>query len=196
MWTVYHSNMKFFKRKPYIESKPLKRQNRFWLYVKLIVSLIVIGGLFWVFMIVNSWFNTHYFEFNSPVIVNFYQPIVIKKRIPRVIEKKLILDYPDAIDTPLKQYICDKFGVYDCKIALAIASAESGLREEAFNINTNGTIDVGIFQINSVHFKQEGCSLKEISDAYKNVDCAYKIWQASGWEPWVAFLNGNFKSKL
>ena len=109
---------------------------------------------------------------------------------------KVVLNYPDAIDTPLKKYICDKFGVYDCKTALAVASAESGLREQAVHINNNNTIDVGIFQINSIHFKQEGCSLKEIIDQYKNVDCAYGIWKVQGWNPWVAFINGNYLGKL
>ena len=95
-----------------------------------------------------------------------------------------------------EKYICDKWGIADCKIALAVAKAESGMREQAFNINTNNTVDIGIFQINSIHFNKEGCSLKEITDAYKNVDCAYQIYKASGWNAWSAFNNSSFKNNL
>jgi len=70
------------------------------------------------------------------------------------------------------------------------------MREGAFNANANGTIDVGIFQINSIHFNKEGCSLKEVSDAYKNVDCAYEIYKQSGWTPWTVFNTGSFKEHL
>ena len=35
-----------------------------------------------------------------------------------------------------------------------------------------------------------------VSTIKGNVDCAYKIYQSSGWSPWVAFKNGNFKDKL
>ena len=83
------------------------------------------------------------------------------------------------------------------RIALAVSKAENGTRQpDRFNINTNGTIDIGIFQINSVHFKREGCSLAEIVDAYKNVDCAYQIWQEQGWNPWVAFTTNKYLGHL
>ena len=158
-----------------------------------ILVFILLGmGIYFV----NSWFNTHYFVFSQPVKVAFFAPVEIKVRKPQVIEKKVILDYPEEIDTPIEKYICDKWGTYDCKTALAIFKAESGLREDAVGINTNNTIDVGIAQINSVHFKKVGCSLKELVDAYKNVDCAYSIWKVQGFNPWVAYNNGNYIAKL
>ena len=130
--------------------------------------------------------------------VEFKEPMTLTRRstISPIVKVVKILEYPEEIDTPIEKYICDKFGVYDCKNALAIFKAESGLREDAININTNGTIDVGIAQINSIHFKRKGCSLKELVDQYKNVDCAYSIYKEQGFTPWVAFLNGNFKAKL
>ena len=185
--------MKFFKKKPQL-MKPLEKKTHTWLYVKLIISLIVLGGLFYLFTLINAWFNTHYFEFKAPVAVNFYQPIAIRKRLPLI--QRIVLQYPNEIDTPIKKYICDIFGTYDCKTALAIVDAESGFREEAIHINTNNTIDVGLFQINSVHFKQEGCSLKEVVDQYKNVDCAYSIFKASGWTPWTTFNNNSYLNNL
>lgn len=158
----------------------------------LLITLVFIGV-----KLANDWFSTHFFQFNQPIMVALNTPVEIKKREPQIIEKKILLDYPDEIKTPIEKYICDKFGTYECKTALAVSSAENGTRQpDRFNINTNGTIDVGLFQINSIHFKKEGCSLKEIVDPYKNVDCAYKIWQSSGWSAWVAFNNKNYLSKL
>lgn len=145
---------------------------------------------------VNGWFEHNRILFHSPVEIAFFQPVKVEERKPEVIVERFALDYPDEIDTPIEKYICEKWGAFDCKTALAVAKAESGLGEERFNTNTNGSLDVGVFQINSVHFKQPGCSLKEVVDQYKNVDCAYKIWEASGWTPWVAFNNGNFKTHL
>jgi len=84
----------------------------------------------------------------------------------------------------------------DCKIALGVAQAESGFREDAININDNGTIDVGIFQINSVHFKQEGCTLQDVVYQNKNVECAYKIFKASGWSAWTAWKSGSYLAEV
>jgi hypothetical protein len=145
---------------------------------------------------IAGWFDSHRVSFHSPIELAFFRPIKVEERKPEVIVEKYVLDYPDEIDTPIEKYICEKWGAFDCKTALAVAKAESGIREDAININNNDTIDYGIFQINSVHFKKPGCSMKDLVDQYKNVDCAYKIWEAQGWSPWVAFNNGNFKTHL
>lgn len=160
----------------------------------LIIALVVIVS--YSFIQISKWFDTHYFQWNPVVVLDLNQPFYIQERVPEVQVEKVLLDYPDEIDTPLKEYICEKFGNYDCKIALSVASAESGLREDAYGVNTNGTIDIGVFQINQVHWEKEGCSPKELFDAYKNVDCAYQIWQVQGWTPWVAYQNGAFKNNL
>lgn len=146
---------------------------------------------------VNQWYETHKLVFKPPVELTFNKPVTVEKRemIAPVIQ--IVEELPDLENlTPIEEYICEKWGAYDCKTALAIARAESKINPEAYNINTNNTIDVGIFQINSVHFSKDGCSLKDLVDEYKNVDCAYQIWEASGWHPWVAFTNGAFKENL
>ena len=151
----------------------------------------------------SSWYNTHEIIFNQMVKVELKVPVEIKKREPQI--KEIVLDYPDEIDTPIEKYICEKFGPFDCKTALAVFSAESGLREDALNVNTNGSIDYGIAQINSGNWKLPGCSLKEIVDQYKNVDCGYKLWDRGdgkegdgkgNFNAWVAFKNNNYMGKL
>jgi hypothetical protein len=177
-----------FKTKKRKESMKNKK-----LLITIIGILVICFGIY-AFKAINNWYSTHYFEFKAPVEMKFNQPVAVKIRVPKV--EKIVLEYPDEIDTPIKKYICDKWGVYDCKTALAVAKAESGFREDAININTNNTIDVGIFQINSVHFKKAGCSIKDLVDQYKNVDCAYTIYKDQGFTPWVAFNNGNYLANL
>jgi len=65
---------------------------------------------------------------------------------------------------------------------IRIAKCESGLREDAYNVNRNKTIDGGVFQINSVH-KQK---LSNVFDFRFNIDFAYKLFLAQGFGPWSA----------
>lgn len=160
--------------------------------------LAIVALAYMTVMGVNNWFDKNYFQFNKPIEVKLNKPIEIKARKISVTQIIQVLNEIQPLEnlTPIEKYICEKWGVYDCKTALAIAKAESGMREDAFHANTNNSIDVGIFQINSTHFKQPGCSLKEVSDMYKNVDCAYTIWKASGWNPWSVFNNGSFRNHI
>lgn len=142
---------------------------------------------------INSFFQTNELVFNQVLKIELKAPVEIKKREP----EKVILDYPQEIDTDLEKYICEKWGVFDCKTALAISLAENGTRQpDRFNVNRDGSIDIGIFQINSIHFSKPGCSLAELVIAEKNVDCAFKIWKASGWSPWVTWKNGGYLKHL
>lgn len=166
------------------------------------VILFVILGIVGIIKAINDFFDKHYFEFNKPVTVNLEAPIQLKTREQKKAEVrevvKVIESIPEyeGLETDIERYICEKFGPYDCKVAISVARAESGLREDAYNYNTNGTLDIGIFQVNEVHWDKEGCSPAELFDAKKNVDCSYKIWEAQGWTPWVAYNTGAFIHKL
>lgn len=162
----------------------------------LVLALLVIYGLYKLLQAVNYFFDHYRFVFKPPVEIKLNQPLTIEKRkikIETIAKEVGSLPQPK---TPVENYICQKFGVADCKIALAIAKSESGLKETSVNINTNGTIDIGIFQINSVHWSKPKCHPKFLFDAYKNTDCAFEIWKVQGWTPWVAFTSGNFVRSL
>lgn len=56
---------------------------------------------------------------------------------------------------------------------LRIAMLESSLNSSAWRVNKNDTVDVGLFQINSVNFpKCKGLDLNKVRD---NVRCAAKL---------------------
>jgi len=76
---------------------------------------------------------------------------------------------------------------------LAIMRAESGCNPQAYNANTNGTDDKGLFQINSIHVRSGLIADEERTDSAKNIEAAYKIWQGSGLRAWVAYINGSYK---
>lgn len=161
--------------------------------------IITLGITYAILRAVNRWFDRYELVFNKPVSVTIKRPIEIKERQVEVKEIVRVINeipHPADLKTDTEKYIYEVFGIEDYKVAIAVFRAESGLREDAINVNTNGSVDVGVAQINSVHFKKEGCSLKEVATMKGNIDCAYKIYKASGWSPWVVFQKGTFLSNL
>lgn len=70
--------------------------------------------------------------------------------------------------------------------AVAIAKCESGLKPTAHNpTNTNGTVDSGLFQINSTHFPRMERMGLDVWNPEHNVQFARMLYDESGWRPWV-----------
>ena len=84
----------------------------------------------------------------------------------------------------------------DLNIAVAVARAESNWNPKATLLNTNGSVDHGLFQINSVHaaILAEG----NWSDPGDNAVMAFKVWTQAGdsWSPWVTYWRGTYKQYL
>lgn len=77
-------------------------------------------------------------------------------------------------------------------IMIAIAKAESGMNHKAVNMNRNGSTDIGLFQINSIH----GYDETDLLDPMKNIEAARKIYANQGFGAWVAYKNGSYKKFL
>lgn len=76
-------------------------------------------------------------------------------------------------------------------IAAAVAMAESGGKSDASNTNTNGSIDRGLWQINSVHGPQS------TFDPVANVKSAISISSGGkNWSPWTTFKTGAYRRYL
>ncbi|MDP2712312.1 MAG: phage tail tape measure protein [Solirubrobacteraceae bacterium] len=70
-------------------------------------------------------------------------------------------------------------------LAAAVALAESGGNSKAMNRNTNGSVDRGLWQINSIH------GALSTFDPTGNAKAAVKISSGGrNWNPWVAFKRG------
>lgn len=69
----------------------------------------------------------------------------------------------------------------DITTMVRIAKCESGYREDAVNKNTNGTIDRGIFQLNSIH---KNISNKDAFTFESNIKYAWNMFKTQGTTPW------------
>lgn len=77
-------------------------------------------------------------------------------------------------------------------LMIAVAKAESGLDKMATNRNKNGSRDIGLMMINSVH----GYDDIEMFDVDKNLKAAREIYDKQGITAWAAFNNGSYKQFL
>lgn len=94
----------------------------------------------------------------------------------------------------MRDYVLMEWGkVGQRKNAEAIIDCESHFNNNTFNINSNKTIDLGLYQFNSVHIKSGLITLEEIGDYKKSTKKAIEMWQKKGWSPWVCAKLLNIK---
>ncbi len=80
--------------------------------------------------------------------------------------------------------------------AVAVAHAESGWNAGVTNLNSNGSTDYGLFEINSVH--ADLLARGPWADPQRNADDAFQIWSDAGqsFSPWVTFWDGSYQKFL
>ena len=178
------------------------------LTIYLVLALFVLAGLYSLLITVNNWFNDNQFIFQAPIQITLQKPIqIIKRELLRPTIIEVVNELPELKDlTPIEEYICNEehWGLLNCRLALAVFKMESGLRCDAWNVNSNGTFDAGIGQTNSIWF-DGNYTPADAFDCYKNIDKSYEIWdRADGtignkqgkFTPWTVFKNGSFKENL
>lgn len=140
--------------------------------------------------------QAHYtFTLQSPVRLRFQWPLVIAPRISAEETGEAQADQGRRL-TAFQQYACNKFGAA-CRIALAVQRAENPRGAcEIYHYNTDGTLDWGYFQINTVHLKRAGVNLRDLLDCKANIDFAYKLYTERGFEPWTTFNSGAYRQFL
>jgi hypothetical protein len=87
----------------------------------------------------------------------------------------------------------------DLVIAVAVARAESGGRTDIDNegLNADGSIDYGLWQINSVH-QANGFDPSRAFDPTYNAQWARIVFMNAGasWTPWTTYTNGAYREHL
>ena len=79
------------------------------------------------------------------------------------------------------------------EVMVAIAKAESKLNPHVVNrANTDGSVDVGIFQVNSIH----GYDEEFLKNEDNNLKVARQIYEKQGKNAWVAYWNGAYEQWL
>ena len=153
-----------------ITKKKMNKYRRYNYHKELGLSLRIVLGVLFLSVLAGALLYRYFVSINRPEAVETVEAITN-------IQPQGFLTQEEQI----AQYICSK--PWDCQKALKVARCESNLNPNAIHVNTNGTVDRGIFQINSVHK-----DLKNVDafDWKKNIDYAVqRIYTFSGWTPWV-----------
>ena len=97
------------------------------------------------------WFTGQYtVSLQSPVRLHWQWPLVVAERVKTIPAEEARADQKGHRLSAWQQYACRKFGA-DCRVALAIQRAENPQGKcEIYHYNSNGTLDWGYFQINTV----------------------------------------------
>lgn len=90
------------------------------------------------------------------------------------------------------------FSGNDLVIAVAVSQQESGWIPTRDNtgLNKDGSVDYGLWQINSVHKSIFEKYHNNWKDPLTNAQMAYEIFKSSGWRAWSTYKNGNYKKSL
>lgn len=169
-----HNRNKIYVKGLGYQPKDYKKRNVF-SFIRLFSITLAITGVCAAYRV----FNQPVELINPLISINYVQPEAVKAvSIPEEVE----VDKCSLIENEIEQYICEVFGD-EYENAMEVLSCENkGLNHLAINdANSNGSTDVGIFQINSIH----GFTVEEMQDYKKNVDFAYKLMKRDGWSAWA-----------
>ncbi|HZT33543.1 MAG TPA: hypothetical protein VFA33_26885 [Bryobacteraceae bacterium] len=135
------------------------------------------------------------FSLQWPVRVRFQWPLVVAVRTTTEEASEAQADQGRPL-TAYQQYACRKFGAA-CRVALAIQRAENPRGAcEIYHYNSDGTLDWGYFQINTVHLQRPGLNLRDLLDCRANIDFAYRLYEERGFAPWSTYNNGAYRRFL
>jgi hypothetical protein len=158
------------------------------------ILLLVVGAfaVYWTLEI-----HARYtFSLQSPVRLHFEWPLVIARRTNSADAYAAQLDQRRPLSA-YQQYTCLKFGAA-CRVALAIQRAENPEGKcETYHYNSDGTLDWGYFQINTIHLQRPGLNLRDLLDCRANIDFAYRLYsERQGFSAWSSFNNGTYRKFL
>jgi hypothetical protein len=164
------------------------------------VAARVWGLLFCLALIASfaiGWVVDRYtFTLQSPIRVRLQWPLAVSLKSPGDEEVALRADQGGRRLTAYQEYACRKFGSA-CRVALAIQRAENPKGAcEIYHYNSDGTLDWGYFQINTVHLQRPGLNLRDLLDCRANIDFAYVLYQERGFAPWSTYNNGAYRKFL
>lgn len=164
------------------------------------VSAASLGAVLLVALAVTSAFlilrSQYTFSLQSPVKIHWQWPLVVAARTSGETALEAQADQSGHRLTAYQQYACTKFGPA-CRVALAIQRAENPRGAcEIYHYNSDGTLDWGYFQINTVHLTRIGLNLRDLLDCRANIDFAFQLYQERGFQPWSTYNNGAYRKFL
>ena len=136
------------------------------------------------------------FGLQSPIKVKLQSPLMVSRRAETPVVHQAQYDQLQSLSA-YQQYACHKFGPA-CRVALAIQRAENPQGKcEAYHYNSDGTLDWGYFQINTIHLKRRGVNLRDLLDCRANIDFAYRLYlEQHGFSAWSTYRTGLYRRML
>jgi hypothetical protein len=157
----------------------------------LLAAVLLFGALV-ASVAVGLLLDRYAFSLQWPLRIHLQSPLVISLRSPREEAAAAQADQNGRHLTAYQQYACLKFGSA-CRVALAIQRAENPKGAcEIYHYNSDGTLDWGYFQINTVHLQRPGLNLRDLLDCKANIDFAYLLYQERGFVPWTTYNSGAY----
>ena len=176
------------------KSSPRRRSRSFRIPVPLLLRIVLTVAV--ALACVVAILRIHYtLNLRSPIRIGLQWPVVM---VPKAGEEaaEAQADQSGHPLTAYQQYACRKFGSA-CRVALAIQRAENPRGScEIYHYNSDGTLDWGYFQINTVHLTRPGVNLRDLLDCRANIDFAYRLYQERGFQPWSTYNSGAYRKFL
>ena len=139
----------------------------------------------------------------------FVSPILVRSGVGAQEEVPMVLAGPRSVEVvevekpvetefesekhEILAYIVEKFGEDSADAITLVRKCENSTFDQTrTNHNNNGSVDYGVFQINSIHTARFGEEFK--TDWKANVDVAYEIFSEQGWSPWACSSTIGVKS--
>ena len=92
-----------------------------------------------------------------------------------------LIENPTSQQQQIINYIKEVFGSQSDNAFKVLSCENHRLNPNAQNWNSDGSIDTGIFQVNSIH----GVNANYLKDWRVNVDVAHQIYLGSSWNAWT-----------
>ena len=130
----------------------------------------------WLFALVGTVSMILAYGGKTPVLVS---PMAVQARVEPTMTPT---PTPQPLRLRMENYLCYKKD-WDCERAKKIIKCESGWNPKAVNGNKNGSVDVGLMQINTIH----KADTERLFDYEYNIDKGYEIYLRAGksFRPWV-----------
>ena len=120
------------------------------------------------------------------IMIGMYLPLLVMQNVAFAPKAEAELNGYLKVEKPVTQrdqiidYIYQVFGDQADNAFKVLACENHGLNPNAQGHNTDGSVDTGIFQVNSIH----GVPASYLKNWRVNVDVAYQIYKGSGWGAW------------
>lgn len=144
-------------------------------------------------VVLTIWFfTTYWLRVQFPVRMERQRLFIITEK-PRDVQASgvggvVVESIPFYCQTNIEKLICNPRYKWDNRVMIAIGIVESKMNPNAFNLNTDGSYDIGILQVNS----SNRYAPNALFDPKGNIQAGYEVWEKQGYGAWTLFGTPEF----